>query len=302
MKKILLLGASGFLGGFLYQHFMREGYIVKSASRKGGVSDFQLDMADASAWKNIVFEPDIIVNCATILPGGNMKDQAYAERVFHTNFWGAYQLCQWVDTNPSVKYILNISSLAVVQKPWPAPLSENGPTYPTGPHVLYSLSKLNQEVILTSYPFKHQPKVVHARLSALFGEKMPWNGIVSHLIDKGLHKETMTLTNGDKVSFDLLYVKDACFYLTALIQNEVEGIVNVASGNEIFLLDLAQQIASIMDVDITILNEDKADVQQNRALIDINKLSYFCAYKNTPLRQALSNTIEYRKASMKVLN
>ncbi len=298
MNKVLLTGANGFLGKHLYSHFVADGFEVKTLSRTGDNIDYRIDIADSAAWDQLDFEPEIIINCAAILPGGNAGDENYVRSLFNTNCLGAYNLCKWVDKTISVKYILNVSSLSVIGKPWPIPLKEDSSAYPSGPHALYSLSKLNQEVLINSFQFSHPVKFAHARLSALFGPNMAWIGIMCSLIDKALKQEPITLSKGTKVSADFIYVTDVCRHFTTLVKKEAEGVINIASGEEVYLSDLAKFILNASGNKLDKLTNIETAGDYNRAVIDISKLKYLePTFKNTDFVAALQTTIKYRQTS-----
>ncbi len=293
--KVLLLGANGFLGRFLCRYLTDEGYLVKTVSRKGEGIDYKVDIGIKGDWNKIDFDAEIVINCASVLPGGKIDDAQYAQQLFNTNFWGTYHLCQWVDAHKSVRYVLNASTIAVVNKPWPVPVTENSPTYPLGAHALYCTSKLNQEILLQSYPFSYEVSTCNARLSALYGEDMQWGGVLCNVIDKAIKQEPLSLTNGTKVSADFIYVKDVCLYFGMLIKNSTTGIINIASGKEVFLLDMAKGIYNIVSPGLDVVNTD-TNILANRAVVDIAKLIAVEGYmKPTPFAEGLQKTINYRK-------
>jgi len=293
--KVLLLGANGFLGRFLYKYLTDEGYLVKTVSRKGEHIDYKIDIGIKEDWNKITFEAEIVINCASVLPGGKIDDVVYTQQLFNTNFWGTYHLCQWVDAHKSVRYVLNTSTIAVVNKPWPVPVTENAPTYPLGAHALYCASKLNQEILLQSYPFSHEVSICNARLSALYGEDMQWGGVLCNVVDKAIKHESMSLTNGTNVSVDFIYVKDVCSYFGMLLKHNTTGIINIASGKETFLLDMAKEIYSIVSPDLDVVNKD-TNVPANRAVVDITKLSALDEYiQPISFTEGLQKTINYRK-------
>jgi len=296
MNKVLILGANGFLGRHLCEYFISEGYEIKTLSRKGDNIDYKIDIGEQAAWKQIDFEPEIIINCIATLPGGNAADEAYVKALFNTNCLGTHNLCKWIEQTGSVRYVLNVSSLSVVSRPWPLPLKEDSATYPSGQHALYSLSKLNQEIILNNYPFSHRVKIAHARLSALFGENMAWNGVMCSIIDKALEQEAINLTNGTNVSFDFIYVKDVCEHFITFVKNESEGVINTASGEEVFLFDLAKMILNITSRNFDDLSNIDTIQEYNRSVVDIRKLKCIDTdFKKTDFLLALKNTIKYRQ-------
>lgn len=294
MRKVLLIGASGFLGSFLKDHLEQAKYEVRTVSRSGDHVTYQVDISQEAAWEKIDFEPEIIINCATILPGGAIDDLEYARAVFNTNVLGSYHLCRWAQKRISVNYILNISTLAIVDKPWPIPLTEEEKTYPSGKHILYSLSKLNQEVILNDFPFKKEIKICHARLSSLFGEKMPWTGVMCMLIQKIINREPIEINNGSKTSADFLYVRNACACLLQLIEKKATGIINIASGEEIFLKQLVEKIALATGIEALVTYKETGE-EENRSVVGVRKLRSVTGgdVQDTSFNDALQATIGY---------
>jgi len=298
-KKIAIFGANGFLGRQLTSYLKKEGYDVVTISRTGDV-DIHLDVTDSSAWKQLTLTPEIVINCASILPGGDFWDEAYLRETFETNFWGSYYMAQWIRRTAEVQFVLNLSSLAVINKPWPEGVTEEENTYPFSVHQGYCISKLNQELVFATMSQDTSVKVCNARLSALFGATMKWSGVMAQFIDKALNNEPLEVVNGDKVSADFLYVEDACVMLERVIRNRVEGIINVASGKEIYLLDLATRIYEYVgSATHLVRNRTEENAEQNRTVIRIEKLKEYLENGFEPnIEKGLKETINYRKLNI----
>ena len=79
MKKILIFGISGFVGPYLAQEFMDEGYevygsdIIKSDRLQESVVFYQADLLHADAVNHIIHQvkPHIIVNLAAVSSVGH---------------------------------------------------------------------------------------------------------------------------------------------------------------------------------------------------------------------------------------
>ena len=116
------------------------------------------------------------------------------------------------------------------------------------------------------------------------------------LIDKALKEEPIELLNGTKLSVDYIYVKDVCKHFISLIKKETEGIINVASGEEVYLLDLAKMILKLCGNNSDILSNTDSMQDYNRAVVDTSKLKYIeTDFKNTDFLIALKETIKYRQ-------
>ncbi len=291
---IAIIGATGFLGQGLKKYLNQVGYEVLSLSRKG---EIQLDITNKELFSKLEIKPTIVINCASMLPGGDFWDEKHLRTIFETNFWGSYNLANWIKDTPSIEYVLNLSTLAVVNKPWPISLDESVSTYPYSSHQGYCISKLNQELVFNTLSLSTNVKVCNARLSALFGEEMEWNGVMSYFIDKAIHKEPLDITNGDLVSADFLHRTLACKMIEKLIINRAEGIINLASGKEVFLKELAFDIYTYLDVDKSLItNNNLSNIKENRSVINIEKIKkYFSEDVILDYKQGLFSTIEYRK-------
>ena len=217
---------------------------------------------------------DIVVNCATVLPGGDYLDNDYLKKIFSTNILGTQNICKWIAAQKSVKKIINCSTLVVVNKPWPDNLTEEEITYPTGDHVLYSGSKLFQELIVETFAVKHKINFVNVRFSAIYGDAMPQSGVVWNLCQQAKMTNKIIIKNGNKVSFDFIHVTDAAKSIISLFGSDSNsGILNVASGVETSLIGLATIIKNSIGLDIEIINEDNIDFINNFSKINVSKLN-----------------------------
>lgn len=271
--KVLIFGGNGFLGKALGQLFDTENIEYSTASRSDKQSNYKIDVSNYSNFEKLPNDYfDIIINCATILPGGNFLDSEYLEKIYKTNILGTQNICKWIDDQKSIKSIVNCSTLAVIDKPWPLKLTENVSTYPTGNHVLYSSSKLTQELIFKTFADLKCIGLSQLRFSALYGEKMPWSGIICNLIDQARNDHKIILTNGNKLTVDFLYIADAAKIILAVIKNNYIGILNAASGEEVSLFKLASIISEEFTDSVEIINTDKYNFGYNRSDINIEKL------------------------------
>ena len=86
-------------------------------------------------------------------------------------------------------------------------------------------------------------------------------------------KEEIKITNGSKVSADLLHVNDAAAIILKLIFSNYNGILNGASGLEISIFKLSETIKEQLNDAIIINNIETDKSQYDRAQIDVSKLN-----------------------------
>ena len=269
--KVLLFGANGFLGKALTMELRTNNLEFGTVSR-GENCDYQIDIGNFDDFQAIPLDYyDVVVNAATILPGGHYLDNNYLNKIYKTNILGTQNICKWVDSQHSVVKIINCSTLAVVTKPWPISVNEDEKTYPLGNHVLYCSSKLTQELIFKTFADSKGIKLTQIRFSALYGEKMPWAGLICNLIDQARSQKQVNLTNGKKINADFLHVDDASRIVIATIKNHKDGIINGASGVETQLYELASIIGDKFgDTEINNIEDNTRAVEH--AIINIDKL------------------------------
>lgn len=269
---VLVFGGNGFLGLEIEKELKNTNHFFFSASRNT-LNKYQINISnykEFSILPNDFF--DIVINCATVLPGGNILDNDYLNKIYNTNILGTQNICKWITTQKSVKKIINCSTLVVINKPWTYNLTEDAPTYPVGNHVLYSASKLTQELIFKTFATSKKITLSQIRFSAIYGETMAWNGIICNLIDQAKENKKIVLKNASKVTADFLHVKDAAKIILATIESDFDGILNGASGHEVSILELANIIAGNFIETVEIETNEEENFQENRASICIDKL------------------------------
>ena len=297
-KSIAIFGANGFLGSHLC-NTLKEEYNVISISRSGE-ADYLVDITKKEDFSCLKISPEIVINCATYLPGGDFWEESDLKSVFEVNFWGSYNIAKWIKENTSVNYVINISTLAVINKPWELNLKEDSQAYPFSSHQGYCISKLNQELIFNALSSSSNVKVCNARISALFGKEMKWNGVLPIFIDNLLNNKEIRVNNGNLVSADFLDVRNASKMIEALLPLEKEGIINIASGREVFLNELINLLVNIIPTTSSkIIENNNSNGKENRSLINVDKIKTLIDFSTLhPLEDSLKDIVNYRKLEL----
>lgn len=276
--KYLVFGAGGFLGNHLQRLLLESGEKVYCVKRIPDENSFNIDITRSDAFNSIDIIPDIIINCASALPDGAQcfNDTDYLRRLFETNVIGGANIINWANSK-GVKKVINCSTLVVVNKPWPTPLKEVENTYPKGNHVGYSASKLSQELVMSSIAEATGIELLHVRISALYGPEMKGSGILHQLINKARAGEILHLNNGNNVSYDFLHVDDAvkAIYHLSRQVDWSDTIVNLASGEEITLIKLAEILCEITGNSKKNIRNVDSDNIPSRANVDTSLLEKY---------------------------
>lgn len=270
--KALVFGSSGLVGDALMNHFLNNGIEALGISSSGAKNSFALNISDPKAFEQLDFIPDVIINCASKIPDGSpSSDPVYVQKLFLTNVLGGVNICNWA-IQKKVPKVINCSTLSVVKKPWPVPLTEDFKSIPDGFHAAYGMSKLCQEQLMNEVLRGSETKIIHARLSAVYGLDMRPEGIIFTLLKKLLAHQDVSLYNAEITSVDLISVEEISLIFTSLIEKDFDNqILNVASGNPITILQLAQKLKDISGSNSKIFNEEKGG-EPNYSEISIQKL------------------------------
>ena len=280
--KFVIFGGTGFVGRNLEKYLKEKNHMVISASRSGGPGVFKVDVTKAETFSEIDFIPDVVVNCASVVPakGKTSRDPQFLNDLFKTNAVGGANIANWA-VKIGVKKIINCSTLVVTKKPWPFPLTEQHFELPEGFHVGYSMSKLTQEQIMSEYVKNSQTNILHLRLSAVYGPDMVQEGVIFDILDAAKKNKDIRLKNAGKNFVDLIHVQDVCKGIEEVAKRDFyknSSKMNLASGKEISILQLTEKIKEVTGSSSVVKN-DEEDKSANHANISIEKFLKFIGFK-----------------------
>ncbi|MHA4894112.1 NAD-dependent epimerase/dehydratase family protein [Pedobacter sp. PWIIR3] len=167
--KILLTGASGFLGSIMCPYFRLEGYSVTTLGR--AKEDLKYDF---SSGDSIVLSDsyDLVIHCAGkahSVPVTQIEKMAF----FDINVKGTQYLLDGLETAPTLpKSFVFISTIAVYGKETGSLIDEESPLLAKDP---YGLSKIQAEKIVQEWCEKHSVICSILRLPLIAGPNPPGN-------------------------------------------------------------------------------------------------------------------------------
>jgi UDP-glucose 4-epimerase len=301
--KYLVVGGSGFLGKSLIKYLLNKGEEVISISRRGSslCPSITMDISKSEEFTKLKhINVDVIVNCASKLPelGKDASDANFVEELFLANTVGGLNVINFAVDN-KIKKVINCSTLSVIDKPWPVPLSEQYLKLPTGPNSAYGLSKLVQEKIMNEATISKDIQLLHLRLSSLYGDGMTNQGILFYLLQKAVNKQIIKLTDAKKTSFDFLHVVDLSMIIHQLSHTNFSSeTINVANGKPITLYELSEMIFRLTNSKKDI-NDEITSRFESFSKIDVSGLQKHLGTKYAdqlkPLEIGLGNLIKSLK-------
>jgi len=245
MKKILVTGATGFIGKHLYRKLKELGYQVTGISFEGGKIDGDkinaLDITKKEAvdkfLKNKKF--DIIFHLAAFIPKN--REEYDLEECLKVNGVGTFNLLLSAKERGVNKFIYSSSASIYNRKNTPWPAKEEY----ASPENIYGLSKLAGENLCEILRKNTKLKTVSLRYASVYGPGQEPYCVLPIFIERALKNRDIEVFGTGQRTQDFIYVKDV---VTANIQaaiSKTEGVFNVGSGKETSMLELAQEILKV---------------------------------------------------------
>lgn len=301
-QKILVTGAHGFLGK----------HIIKNLTEKRGVPKTHLALPrsnelDLRVWEHCeraVSGRDIVINLAAKV-GGIGYNQKNPGELFYDNIIIGGQLLE-AARRAGVRKFVALGTICSYPKFTPAPFREeelwNG--YPEETNAPYGLAKKAILVQAQAYRAQYGFNAIYLLPVNLYGPGDSFEEEKSHVIAALIKKIADAKQAGRQyieawgtgtATREFLYVEDAAeAIISALERYEKHHPVNVGSGTEISISDLAKLIARLMDFKGEIRwDRSKPDGQPRRQLDTTRAKEEFGFSAKTSLEEGLRKTIDW---------
>jgi len=298
MKKVLLTGADGFIGRQAILPLLDKDYEVHAVSHIDPPIDLQFE--------NVVWHKTNLLESGEVF-GLTEKVEAthllhFAWFVEHGKFWHSDQNEVWLEASLNlldgfkacggkravvsgtcVEYELNDDEF----------LSEKSSKL--APKTLYGKCKLELQRKLAEMNLNW----AWGRIFFLFGENEHPDRLVSSVIDSLLRKEAADCSHGEQIR-DFLDVKDVGDAFAALLDSDVKGAVNIASGEARSIKSVVQEIAEIIgEIDkVRFGVVPVSEGEPKRIVADVSKLTDEVNWKPLKdLNERLRETVDWWKAN-----
>ena len=313
INRILVTGATGFIGSHLIELFVQNGYDVIAFDRYNPnnhwgwlenspvKNDIQVLLGVVRDYDSVVKamnDCDAVFHLAALIgiPYSYISPLAY----IRTNVEGTYNILE-ASKNLGVEQVLVTSTSETYGSAQYVPIDEKHPVVGQSP---YSATKISADQLALSYYLSFELPVKIVRPFNTYGPRQSARAIIPTVISQIL-ADKVELNLGNLVpTRDLTYVKDTCAgFLEIYRSKDLFGAVtNIGMNLEISIGDLVQKIAGLIGTEITIRN-DAMRVRPNnsevsRLMCNNSRLLKYTDWRpKYSLDDGLSETIEWIKSN-----
>ena len=310
-KNILVTGADGFIGSHLTEMLQGQGYRVRALSyynsfnNWGWLEDIEAsesleivcgDVRDPHFCKHIVKNIDLIFHLAALIaiPYSYVAPDSYVD----TNVKGTLNICQAARENGNIR-VIHTSTSEVYGTAQYVPIDEKHPKQPQSP---YSASKIGADAMAMSFYNSFELPVTIARPFNTYGPRQSARAIIPTIISQ-IASGMKDIKLGDlSPTRDFNFVKDICigFIVLAKCDKAIGKEVNIGSGTEISINELAELIINILGVSASVVSDEHRFRPKNseveRLVCDSSLLSQLTGWKpEVTIKEGIVKTIEWFK-------
>lgn len=300
MKRVLLTGATGFIGRHAIARLLQRGYEIHATctrppdTSQHGVKWHLVDLLD-QLQSTALF--------ADIRPTHFLHLSWYA---VPGSYWNAIDNFYWVQSSLGLldAFAKNGGRRAVLagtcaEYDWRYGYCVENVT-PCNPSTVYGECKLALQRLSKSYCTKSDVSMAWGRPFFLFGPHEHPERLVASVIRSFLKGEEARCTHGEQIR-DFMYVLDVADAFVSILESHVEGPINIASGEPIRIRDLLGQLSEMLNSQhlLGLGKHPAPDNEPNTLLADVSRLTLEAKWlPNYSIETALSDTIHWWRDSL----
>lgn len=290
MDRVLVIGATGFVGKNIYEILVLSNYyVVRGTSRKPSEDLLYLDLENQNSWDNCVkFKPTVIIDATGY---GVVKHQKDIEKLYNINYREKKKFVRhiysflpdvfWMQIGTAFEYDLSVGAI-----------TEDTPCLP---NTHYGISKFMFSNFLQS---SNTYEYLIIRPFGMFGKYEDNSKIFPYLINAQKNKERVNLSSGMQER-DYFFVEDLARFMFIGIEKRKElknRVINLGSNTAISLRKLATTLGNtIDDYDPSLWNWGKINQRTNEgtSFFNISTFAMEVGFIRTPTEEAFTKTTNH---------
>ncbi len=313
-RRVLVTGAGGFIGSHLAERLVREGAQVRAfvhynsrgdrgwldripAETARQIDFFAGDLKDPQAVRRAVADSELVFHLGALIaiPYSYVNPLDFVQ----TNVLGTahvLEACREI----GVERLVHTSTSEVYGTAQRAPIDETHPLVGQSP---YAASKIGADQLAESYRRSFGVPVATARPFNVFGPRQSARAVVAAIAVQCLAGGPVRL-GSLRPTRDLTYVDDTVdgFLRLATAPGAVGEVVNLGSGREISIGALAETIAKLVDVRVSIVEDESrvrpANSEVGRLQAGVDKARELLGWQaRVELEEGLLRTIRWLESN-----
>lgn len=269
-KKILVTGADGFIGSHLTEALIRRGYKVRAFVLYNSFNSWGwLDHATEEVRKSVeIFSGDIrdphgvrtaMTGCDAVLHLAALIAIPYSyhspDTYVDTNVKGTLNVIQ-AARELGVSKVVHTSTSEVYGTARFVPITEEHPLQGQSP---YSASKIGADQLAMSFYSSFETPVSIIRPFNTYGPRQSARAVIPTIITQILAGQRELQLGALHPTRDFNFVNDTVEGFISILEsnNSIGEVINIGSNYEISILETVKTIASVMDVNVNILEEEQ---------------------------------------------
>lgn len=268
---VLIIGATGFIGMYTTQAFLKAGKKVIATGRNKtlgrkleemGAEFLPLDITNKDDFDKLPKEGvEGVVLLAGLLPANaavNLDEDDNAADYFEVNVIGTINVLEYCRKN-GIRKVIGNCSYSDVSGAWGKkyPITEDEPRdfKFTGDHAVYVISRNAANDVMEYYNQQHGMQCAWFRFPPVYGvgphgtiyvNGIPKKSGIATFIDNAKEGKAIEIWGNPHIKRDIIYVKDvADAYVDALNSDQTYGLYNMTGHIQV---DLDEQVKAVIQV------------------------------------------------------
>ena len=271
-KKVLITGATGFIGSHMTELFIKKGFKVIAFDRynsnndwgwlennKFSKNDLEIKLGDIRDYDSVysaMSDCDSVIHLAALIgiPYSLISPLAYIK----TNIEGTYNILESAK-NLKIDNILITSTSETYGSAQYIPIDEKHEKIGQSP---YAASKISADQISMSYYKSYDLPIKIVRPFNTYGPRQSARAIIPTIISQLINKKNKHINLGNlSTTRDFTYVVDTCKAFHNIYTNDkfIGTDINIGTGTEISIKELYKTISNVLNID------KKIKIKNNRS-------------------------------------